>query len=197
VALSSQGELGKIENVEELKAAGQEIIGAVVSMRPSQDEQKQKNFLENIFGSETGIAAMFLKDVPLLFSCVDLDPEEGAPNTTETELPNVSGGDPLKGKRTTTIKRSLSAIDAAEVNVVQSVDRDSFIRMMNDLSVKATGKPVPENAFKDMFADDVFKDEMHFTCDLNTGLAGIAKVKRTIAIPGRRQENEAEFVAVK
>jgi len=192
VALSNGGELGKIQNAQELKAAGQEIIGGIVSMSPTQDDQKQKKLLENIFGSETGIAAMFLKNVPLLFSCVDLDPADGAPNTTEIELPNV-----FKGTRTTTVKLSPSRSDAAEADVVQSVDRDSFIRMMNDLAVKATGRPAPENAFKGMLGDDAFKDEMHFTCDLNTGLADIAKFKRTMTIPGRHQENEAEFIAVK
>lgn len=197
VALSSRGELGKIQNVEELKAAGQEIIGGIVSMRPSQNEQEQKKFLENMLGSEVGLRATFLKNTPLLFSCVDLDPADSAPRTTDTELPNAIGGDPVKGARTTTVKHSSSKSDVAEANIVQSVDRESFIRMMNAFVVKATGKPAPEDAFKGILADGAIKDEMHLTCDLNTGLAEIATLKRTINVPGHHLENEEEFIAVK
>jgi hypothetical protein len=197
VALSNRGELGKIQNVEEVKAAGQEIIGRAVSMRPSQHEQELKKFLENMLASEESLRATFLKNTRSLFSCVDLDPADGAPSTTDTELPNAFGGDPLKGTRTTTVKHSPSRSDVAEATMVQNVDKESFIRMMNDLVVKATGKPAPKGAFEGIFADGGIKDEMHFTCDLSTGLAEVAALKRTMNVPGRRQENEEEFTAVK
>ena len=198
VELDKDGEFGALVNLPEIKATVEKIVASVAASTPGAESQATAKFLQDLFGTEQGIKTITLKDAPSLFLCVGLDPSAAPPPQDDVELPNPFGGAPLDAKQNSSIHALPNAPDMAEAQVLQQVNKESYIKAIADFGLKSTGKPMPPEALRslqDAVKDGAVRLEMHATCNVKTGVSQSAEVVNVVSLPGQRQETKESFVA--
>lgn len=199
ILVNNLGEVVDILNFEELKNSALQVIDLIKSASHEKEITRSttEKFLQDVFSTKEGIAGMFLKDTPLLFHGSNINLKGKRSYPYETELLNIFGGEPIKAKGKVVLEPIDKTRKTLNVSMTQEIDKESFVKMLDDVSKRIENKKPSQVTFNEVMKDSSINDSINVKVDLKTGLSLWAKTSRISNIAGTITEDTVEYSMIK
>lgn len=182
-SVTETGAYDSLINYEELKKYISEMLDELSKLSDNKKDMSATltQYLP-LLKSKEGIESIFLKDIQTYHAPYGIEYSTKEPQTYETELPNVLGGDPFPAVVTLTLNKVDIPNDLAVIDISQDVDKEKAVKLMKEFFVrlsKAQNKPLPEG---EILTSMEIQDHYQYDLVLSDGWIRRMFTKRIIKI---------------